>query len=199
MPTALSDRGLKGCRSGGKTNAPPRRAFEGMRVGKGRAGHWSVRHVPCSFSLSPLSPPAGEFPPATPSGGSRGRARAFLCSSPVTAPAFSLPHSGKGGAGPFRCPRARHLPCFSSRGVFFSRPQVFSIPARLAPPVRSRDLRGRRRCCSRRGRAAASLPAGLVHRLPRSSPPPSLAAAIVRRVRAALRPSGRLASAPVRP
>jgi len=53
--------------------------------------------------------------------------------------------------------------------------------------------------CSRRGRAAASLPSGFVYRLPRLSPPPSLAGAIVRRGRAALRPSGRLASAPVRP
>jgi len=48
--------------------------------------------------------------------------------------------------------------------------------------------------CSRRGRAAASLPAGLVHRLPRPSPPPSLAVAVIRQGRAPLRPSGRLAS-----
>jgi len=37
---------------------------------------------------------------------------------------------------------------------------------------------------------AASLHAGFVHRLPRRSPPPALAGAVVRQGRAALRPSG---------
>ena len=53
-------------------------------------------------------------------------AKAFLCSSPVTAPAFSLPRSGKCVAGHFRCPMDRHRPCFSSRGVLF--PPTSSCP-----------------------------------------------------------------------
>ncbi len=158
-----------------------------MSVGKGRAGHRAGPSRPLQLSRSPLSPPEGEFPPTTPSGGSRGRARAFLCSSPVTAPAFSLPRSGKGGAGPFLCPRDRHRPCSSSRGVLFPgrRFSAFLIGlCRFIVPLIS-AVGGQR--CSRRGRAAASLPAGLVHRLPRLSPPPSLAVAIVRQGRAALR------------
>jgi len=72
-------------------------------------------------------------------------------------------------------------------------------PDRLALRARFKDLRGWRPALQSPGRAAVSLPAGLAHRLPRRSPPPSLAGAVVRRGRAALRPSGRLASAPVRP
>jgi len=99
-------------------------------VGKVRAGHLGGRHAPCSFPFPPCHPPAGDFPPATPSGGSRGRARAFLCSSPVTAPAFSLPHSGKGVAGPFLCPRS---------GTALANPRaVFSFPA--ADPRLSRSV-----------------------------------------------------------
>jgi len=157
-----------------------------------RAGHLrlAVTHL-AFFPFPPCHPPEGEFPPATPSGGSRGRARAFLCSSPVTAPAFSLPCSGKGGASPFLCPR-------SGTALAFPR-AVFSFPGRksLVYPLVSCSalvslicsVGGQR--CSRRGRAAASLPAGSVHRLPHRSPPPSLAGVIVRRVRAAHRPSGR--------
>jgi len=99
-------------------------------VGKVRAGHlvWPSRPLHF-FLIPPCHPPEGDFPPATPSGGSRGRARAFLCSSPVTAPAFSLPHSGKGVAGPFRCPRS---------GIALAFPRaVFSFPAAGHAPTRS--------------------------------------------------------------
>ena len=124
----------------------------------------------------------------------RRRARAFLCSSPVTPPASFLPRSGKGVAGHFLCPRS---------GTALADPRaVFSFPAAcfvlnllgwfcvLVSKICSVGVR----CCSRRGRAAAPLPAGLVHRLPRLSPRPSRAAAIVRRGRAALR-----AAPPLRP
>jgi len=92
----------------------------------------------------------------------------------------------------------RHRPCFSSRGVFFSGRRFLAYPLGwrrvFVPGICGEG--GQR--CSRRGRAAASLSAGLVHRLPRSYPPPSPAGAIVRRGRASLRPSGCLASVTVR-
>jgi len=163
-------------------------------------GGWPSRPLQL-FPLPPVSP-GGEFPPATPSGGSRGRARAFLCSSPVTATAFSLPHSGKGVAGPFRCPRSGTA-LADPRAVFYFPAACFvrNLLGWFCVLVSKICLVGVRRC-SRRGRAAASLPTGLVHRLPRLSPRPSLAVAIVRRGRAALRsapPLRPLVSAPVRP
>ena len=143
-----------------------------------------------AFPVPPCLPRWGDSHPPPHQEVCRGRARAFLCSSPVTTPAFSLPRSGKGVAGPFLCPRARHRTCFSSRGVFFSRPRVLSSPARFVPHHRqhppqpcvfplavsrsfvslNRSVGGRR--CSRRGRAAAPLPTGLAHRRPRRYPPP---------------------------
>ena len=140
------------------------------------------------------------FPPVSPVGGIPTRHPIRRCAGAApghsSAPAlsrplhFSLPRSGKGVAGPFLCPRARHRTCFSSRGVFFSRPRVLSSPARFVPHHRqhppqpcvfplavsrsfvslNRSVGGRR--CSRRGRAAAPLPTGLAHRRPRRYPPP---------------------------
>jgi len=183
----------------GKTDAPPWRAFEGMRVGKVRAGHWGGRHVPCSFLSPPCLPRRGNSRPPP------HQAEAGAAPGHSSAPALSRPlHS------PFRT-RARASPALSSApgtGTALADPRaVFSFPAACFV----RNLLGwccvlvllicevGVRRCSRRGRAAASLPAGLVHRLPRLSPRPSLAGAIVRRGRASRRPSGRVAPAPVRP
>jgi len=145
-------------------------------VGKVRAGHrraWPSRPL----QLLP-------FPPVIPRRGiSRPpphQAEAGAAPGHSSAPALSRPlHS------PFRT-RARAAPALSSApgtGTALADPRaVLSFPA--ACFVRNRlgwfcmlvsliCLVGVRRC-SRRGRAAASLPTGLVHRLPRLSPRPSL-------------------------
>ena len=59
-------------------------------VRKVRAGHLTDgRHAPCIFSFPPCIPPRGNSrPPAPQNKVCRDRARAFLCSSPVTVPAF---------------------------------------------------------------------------------------------------------------
>jgi hypothetical protein len=50
-----------------------------------------VAVTPLAFSPSPLHPPEGEYPTTAPQNKERRRrARAFLCSSPVTPPAFSF-------------------------------------------------------------------------------------------------------------
>ena len=169
-------------------------------VGKVRAGHWGWPSRPLQlFSLPPVIPRRGiSRPPPH-------QAEAGAAPGHSSAPALSRPlHL------PFRT-RARASPALSAApgtGTPLADPRaVFSFPGRRSsafPLVVWRALvslicsvGGQR--CSRRGRAAASLPAGLVHRLPHRSPPPSLAGAIVRRGQASLRPSGRLASAPVRP
>ena len=132
-----------------------------MSVGKGRAGHRAGPSRPLQLSRSPLSPPEGEFPPSTPSGGSRGRARAFLCSSPVTAPAFSLPRSGKGGCRPFPLPQGPAPPLLILARCFISRPQALISPARWLPLHRFTDLFGWRPALqspgSRRGVAPGRL------------------------------------------
>ena len=132
-----------------------------MSVGKGRAGHRAGPSRPLQLSRSPLSPPEGEFPPTTPSGGSRGRARAFLCSSPVTAPAFSLPRSGKGGCRPFPLPQGPAPPLLILARCFISRPQALISPARWLPLHRFTDLFGWRPALqspgSRRGVAPGRL------------------------------------------
>ena len=72
------------------------------------------RHAPCI-------PRRGTSRPPTPHNKvCRDRARAFLCSSPVTIPAFSLAALRQGRRRPFPLPHARHRPCLSSRG-FYSR------------------------------------------------------------------------------
>ena len=119
------------------------------------------RHVPCSFSLSPLSPPKGEFPPATPSGGSRRRARAFLCSSPVTPPASFPSALGQGRRRPFPLPQGSAPPLLILARCFISRQQVLGFPARCLPLHRFTDLLGRRQCVAVAGVAPRrrSLPA----------------------------------------
>ena len=58
-------------------------------VRKVRAGHLRMAVTPLAFSPPPLHPPKGEFPTTRPQNAvCRRRARAFLCPSPITPPAF---------------------------------------------------------------------------------------------------------------
>ena len=142
MPTALSDRGLKGCRSGGKTNAPPRRAFEGMRVGKGRAGHWSVRHVPCSFSRSPLTSPGGGIPARHPIRRKQGPRQGIPLLQPCHGPCILPSALRQGRRRPFPLPQGPAPPLLILARCFISRPQALISPARWLPLHRFTDLFG---------------------------------------------------------
>ena len=166
------------------------------------------------FPAPPLHPPEGEFPPATPSGGRQAARQGIPLLQPCHAACIFPSALGQGRRRPFPLPQGPAPPLLILARCFLSRPQVYFFPAGFdpshRPPSRRRrctsplvvcrpfvslicDVGGER--CSRRGRAAASLPTGLVHRLPRRSPRPSLAVAIVRRGRAALRPAPPLTAA----
>ena len=169
---------------------------------------WCARSAPASkmavtplapFPCPPCHPPEGDSRPPPHQEVGRGRARAFLCSSPVTAPASFPSALGQGRRRPFPLPQGPAPPLLILARCFLSRPQVLGFPlvgCRTFVPLIC--LVGGRRC-SRRGRAAASLPTGLVHRLPRLSPPPSLRSPSS--VRAGLRsaPQAAWLPAPVRP
>ena len=146
--------------------------------------------TPLAFSPSPLHPPKGEFPTAPPQNKvCRDRARAFLCSSPVTVPAFfpcraqaralpaisAAPWTGSALAFPRAAFSFHKHPRPPAPGGARAAPALRAVmppatghgpapPARLAPHPRSKSLRGWWRRCSRRGRAEASLLTGFVHR-----------------------------------
>ena len=151
------------------------------------------------FPCPPCHPPQGGIPARHPIRRKQGPRQGIPLLQPCHGPCILPSALRQGRRRPFPLPQGPAPPLLILARYFLSRPQVSSFPARCLPLHRFTDLFGRRRRCSRRGRAAASLPSGFVHRLPLRSPRPSLASAIVRRGRAALRPSGRLASAPVRP
>ncbi len=140
-----------------------------------------------AFPSPPCLPRWGNSRPPPHQEVGRRRARAFLCSSPVTPPASFLPHSGKGVAVPFLCPRARHRPWLSLARCFISRPHVLSFSVHRLPLLRSTDMFGMRQALqspgSRRGVAPCRLGAP-----PAASISPALpAVAVVRQGRAALR------------
>ena len=132
--------------------------------------------TPLASFQSPLHPPEGEFPTTRPKRqGPRQPLR--VCHVPCSGTQMQRRASG------LSCRlQAGHRP----RRPRASRPVHYEQASRQ-PSSPSRHLHfSRVRRCSRRGRAAASLPAGFVHRSRFVIPPPTLAAAVVRRCRAAL-------------
>ena len=93
-------------------------------VGKVRAGHWGGRHVPCIFPRSPLSPPWGNSRPPPHQAVGRRRARAFLCSSPVTPPASFPSALRQGRRRPFPLPQGPAPPLLILARCFISRPHA---------------------------------------------------------------------------
>ena len=79
------------------------------------------RHAPCIFPCPPCIPPRGNSrPPAPQNKVCRRRARAFLCSSPVTPPAFALAALRQGRRHPFPLPHGPAPPLLFLARFFLS-------------------------------------------------------------------------------
>ena len=114
-----------------------------------------------SFPCPPCLPRRGISRPPPHKAVGRGRARAFLCSSPVTAPASFPSALGQGRCRPFPLPQGPAPPLLIFARCFLSRPQILGFPVRFVLLLRSTDLSSRRPALqspgSRRGVAPCRL------------------------------------------
>ena len=156
-------------------------------MGKGRAGHRAWPSRPLQLSLSPLSPPRGNSRPPPHQAVGRRRARAFLCTSPVTRPASFPSALGQGRRRPFPLPQGPAPPLLILARCFLSRSHVLSFSVHRLPLFRFTDLFGRRPALQSPGSRRGVAPFRLIAPPAASISPALPAVAVVRQGRASLR------------